>query len=275
MPWQELPYSIQIQSGWDDGRARPSGPIGGDINAYRLLHIVDGSYTLGKELGLGKRRIGPGSVLFLPPASAQHIQRGVQTLENCLVFRICLGKQQPTPREAWNVDIPPLLDAPIARQVIRDMQPILALWWLDALRRLRANGLLHLLITSIIESHMVESHPSELPVRGTSDFIDPRILQVEQLVLSRLNTWTTTDMATAAGMERSAFARLYKQQRGEAPGALLDRARLNYALSCLSAAEPDLPHIAASIGFTGLSSFARWFRRHTGSTPTHWHRRIR
>ncbi|TVR12823.1 MAG: AraC family transcriptional regulator [Planctomycetota bacterium] len=273
MPWKDLPYSVQIHTGWEDRRARPPGPMGGGFEFYRLLHIVDGSYALGKALGLSQRRAGPGTVLFLPPGTAQHIERGVQTRENTIIFRVCLGNAQPDPRRVWDVDIPLILKPSFAPQVAQHMQPILALWWLDDLRRLRANGLLHLLITHIVEHHLHDQRPSELPVRPSSAAIDPRILLAEELLVSRLNTWTTSDMAAAAGMERSAFARLYKQQRGEAPGALLDRARLNYAMACLGSAEPNLPHIAASIGFSGLSSFARWFRRHTGATPMEWHRR--
>ncbi|TVR14140.1 MAG: AraC family transcriptional regulator [Planctomycetota bacterium] len=275
MPWKELLYSVQIHTGWEDRRARPAGPMGGGFELYRLLHIVDGSYALGEGLGLAQRRAGPGSVLFLPPGTAQHIERGVQTRENTIIFRVCLGDEQPDPRRVWNVDIPLILEPSFAPLVAQQMQPILALWWLDDLRHLRANGLLHLLITHIVEHYLRDYRANELPVRPSTTAIDPRILLAEELLVSRLNTWTTSDMAAAAGMERSAFARLYKQQRGEPPGALLDRARLNYAMACLSSGEPKLANIAASIGFTGLSSFARWFRRHTGATPVEWHRRAR
>lgn len=247
--------------------------MGGGFGFYRLVHIADGSYSL--SLPKAPQRVGPGTVLFLPPGTAQGIERGLQTLENTVIFRVCLGDEQPDPRSLWGVDIPLILDHTIAATVARQLQPILALWWLDPLRRLRANGLLHLLVTHLVEHYHDDQRAFEIPVQPAHAELDPRILQVERLLVSRLNTWTTSDMAAAAGMERSAFSRLYHQQRGEPPGAMLDRARRSYAMSCLSAANPDLRHISASIGFSSLSSFSRWFRRQTGRSPMDWHRSVR
>ncbi len=270
-PWNEVFYAPRLSSGWESRRPRPAESIVRGAGLYRIIEIVDGSYLVNSPEN--KQRLGPGSVLFVPPGAGPSLQRGLLTRENTVVFSVVYDADpQPQPEEVWGIRPPLVLEEPLAGQIGGSLRPILALWWLDPIRRLRGDALLGMLLATIVE-RCSQSRPEVLPVLPAREEIDPRILMAESLVTARLNSWKTSDMAAAVGMERSAFSRLYHRQRGEPPGALLQRARLSYAHAILSGPAPDLRHLAASIGFVGVSSFARWFQRSCGCSPMTWHRR--
>lgn len=275
MPWQNVAYCPSIRTGWEARRPRPGGQLEGGHDSFRIMHIVDGSYLYAPAATAEKQRLGPGSVLFLAPGDTHTVIRSPNTKENVIIFDVIRELEtQPAPQEIWGINPDVLLPTTLAVRLREHMQPILALWWLDAIRRLRADGLLALLLSEIVEYYL-GGYQSPLPVARPEAQVDQRVSMAERMFASRLNAWTTSDMASAVGMERSAFSRLYKHYRGESPGRLMDRARLSYALAALSGTDPSLSHIAASIGFSTQSSFARWFRRQQGCSPMEWHRLCR
>jgi AraC-like DNA-binding protein len=62
---------------------------------------------------------------------------------------------------------------------------------------------------------------------------------------------------------------------GAPPGRLLRQLRMEHALRQLEQAEPTLEDLARELGYAGVSTFCRAFRREVGCTPAEYWRRRR
>ncbi len=85
--------------------------------------------------------------------------------------------------------------------------------------------------------------------------------------------WTVADLASRAGMSRSAFAAHFAQVVGEAPIEYLSRWRLRKAASMLRAGKAGIAEIAANVGYDSEASFSKAFKRSLGVTPGAFRRR--
>lgn len=270
--WRSLTYAPHINSGWEGTHSRSNrdGRVRGSRRSYQLVEITDGTWTRTD----GSQRCGPGTCLLLQPGDANLWQTSSTGAEQALSFGVCHLIDQPRASVVWGVELPQVLDEAMTRRVHQSFGPMLSLWWLGPGQRLRADAMLATLLVDLLD--LVEPlNEIPMPVAKPEAVVDARIHRAEELVRSRLKDWRTADMAAAVGMDRSAFSRLYQRERGEAPGAFLDRARMSFAESVLASAEPNIDYITASIGFASASGFARWFRRHHDCSPLEWHRRSR
>lgn len=82
------------------------------------------------------------------------------------------------------------------------------------------------------------------------------------------------DLASAAGMSASAFARVFKATLGETPHQFLSRYRVERAQDML--AEPATPmiDIALACGFSDQSHLGRMFKKIVGITPRAYRKQI-
>lgn len=76
-------------------------------------------------------------------------------------------------------------------------------------------------------------------------------------------------VARAAGYHRDHLTRKLKRESGLGLRALRDRLRLEAAQRALRHSA-TIAEAAAQSGFDDPNYFARWFRRHTGETPSAW-----
>ena len=78
------------------------------------------------------------------------------------------------------------------------------------------------------------------------------------------------DHARSAGVSTNYLNRIVKKHTGHPMGAWIDMARLGRAKKLLR--ESDLPviDVAAETGFEDQSYFSRFFRKHTGITPSEY-----
>jgi AraC-like DNA-binding protein len=81
------------------------------------------------------------------------------------------------------------------------------------------------------------------------------------------------DMAAQAGLSRSHFARLFKDQEGVSPREYLADLRLRKAFTLLYSQKLSVKEIAYSCGITDVNYFCRLFRKHTGMSPGEYRRR--
>ena len=79
--------------------------------------------------------------------------------------------------------------------------------------------------------------------------------------------WTVADLASRAGMSRSAFAAHFADVIGEAPIEYLSRWRLRKAASMLRAGNAGIAEIAANVGYDSEAAFSKAFKRSIGITP--------
>lgn len=85
--------------------------------------------------------------------------------------------------------------------------------------------------------------------------------------------FTLDTLATAAGVSRFHFARLFRISTGRSPMEFLMRARIERGKQLLKTTEFSICSIAALLGFCDQSHFTRTFRRVTGMAPRDYLRR--
>ena len=76
-------------------------------------------------------------------------------------------------------------------------------------------------------------------------------------------------MAECAGMSRSAFAALFKQEVGETPADYLTQWRLSLAQAQLRSGQ-SLKQIADDLGYANASALSRVFTQKVGVSPREW-----
>ncbi len=97
---------------------------------------------------------------------------------------------------------------------------------------------------------------------------DPRLAKAVSLVLQRpAARLSLAELADAAGMSRTAFAKAFVEAFGQTPIDFVQKARLHRAAQLLAATELSVKIIAASLGFASRSYFSRAFRRAYGASP--------
>jgi AraC-like DNA-binding protein len=206
---------------------------------------------------------GPGSVLLLPPGRRQYWQASPGTLESAIIFRLA-GDPDGAGGPLWGSQPPEILHARLAERIRPRLTTISALWWRSQLERIRAHGLLAIVLTDILAAQAIADDDATLEEAN----VDPRVVDAERLARSRLDSWTVEDMADVVGMKRSAFTALFKLWRGQTPGAWLDEARLSFAQVRLADPDASIAHVARSTGHPRLQSFGRWFKLRTGLSPS-------
>lgn len=85
--------------------------------------------------------------------------------------------------------------------------------------------------------------------------------------------WTVEKLADKAAMSRSAFAARFKSLVGQPPMDYLTHWRMYQASSMIRRNSADLGGIAEAIGYDSETTFARAFKRVTGTTPGEYRRR--
>jgi len=82
------------------------------------------------------------------------------------------------------------------------------------------------------------------------------------------------DLARAVGVHRVHLGRVFRSRFGESLGDYHRRIRLEWAARELAAGHATVGEIALRAGFADQAHFTRFFKRHTGFTPTEWTRRL-
>jgi PAS domain S-box-containing protein len=95
-------------------------------------------------------------------------------------------------------------------------------------------------------------------------------------VRSRIDEpWRVTEIARIAGLSTKQLERLTRRTLGLSPRGLLQRLRIEHAVSLLTTTDLSGGEIAAACGFYDQSSFTRQFRAVLGLTPGAYRRTTR
>jgi AraC family transcriptional regulator len=79
-----------------------------------------------------------------------------------------------------------------------------------------------------------------------------------------------SDLAHIAGLSLHHFARMFKQNTGTSPHAFLMAARMEKARELLTHSTLPISEVAALVGYSAPSTFARLFRAAIGESPLNY-----
>jgi len=103
---------------------------------------------------------------------------------------------------------------------------------------------------------------------------EPRIGAVLRSMHEKIeHSWTVADLASAAGMSRSAFALHFRQIVGQTPLDYLTRWRIYKAAVLLRDGHRKLTEVANAVGYDSDASFNKTFKRIVGVTPGEYRRK--
>src|SRR5271170_2400838 len=105
---------------------------------------------------------------------------------------------------------------------------------------------------------------------------DGPIAGLQRWILNNLNAdLSLKALAERVDMSTRSFSRNFQREVGIAPGAFVERARLEAARRALEDGENRLETIAKNCGFAGAEILRRLFQRRMGSSPTAYRERFR
>lgn len=97
---------------------------------------------------------------------------------------------------------------------------------------------------------------------------DPKIGSALSLMHAQpQQRWTVDQLASEAGMSRTAFANHFRRQVGSTPLDYLNRWRMTLARNALRYSNASLAEIADTIGYLSDTAFSIAFKRATGLSP--------
>ena len=103
---------------------------------------------------------------------------------------------------------------------------------------------------------------------GELDF-DARIRRLVKHILSAGDASTSPEaMASAAGLSRPQFFRLFKKSTGMSPAIFLSMLKMESGLRSLTQSDVKLQDIAFDLGFDSAGNFTRFFAGMQGFAPS-------
>jgi AraC-like DNA-binding protein len=131
-------------------------------------------------------------------------------------------------------------------------------------------------LADIFLLQIIREHISSSECRQTGwlrALSDPRIGAVMRSMHENIERpWTVAELASAAGMSRSAFALRFRQVVGETPLEYLTRWRIYKAGLLLRDVDKKLTEVANAVGYDSDGSFNKTFKRIVGVTPGEYRR---
>ena len=238
-----------------------------------LAHVHSGRFTLIRDIGAGlsEAHWRPGQIL-LTPDQAPGISRWpgsppISTLE--------IGIPAPALSRAaeelygkGDLDLGPLCQAPLEDMLIS--QALLGLWSRDddatPPPRLLVEQCVDLIVLQLVRRAF--EHRKE-PAKGGRTALAPWALKrVIDLVEARLDEdLSLAELAGAARLSASHFARAFKRTTGVAPYRYVLARRIGRAQSLLAGTRLPIIEVAARCGYSDPGHFATLFRRETGYSP--------
>jgi len=86
---------------------------------------------------------------------------------------------------------------------------------------------------------------------------------------------TLAEVAGECGMSKYHFSRMFKSATGMSYSAFVNKMRIDMAKDLLNRPGLNITEVCYASGFNDLSYFDKVFRRHTGTTPSGYRKRLR
>ncbi len=273
--------------------------VGRGIDAIEVHYVLQGTMHL-MVPGAEPIVCGPGSVVIIPPGTAQSItadggpSREVIAVENCsmvrgglLLFDAAEGGEGDL-RVVCGIIMASisgsfgLLDRvrdPIAENVsdiefVRHAHAIM----LEEIgkpglgARALTGSLMKACLVMVLRRYFSRAEPESTLLGALQD---PRLGRAVSAVLDKpAAAHTVAGLASVAGMSRSTFAREFRDAFSMSPMEFVAKTRLHHAAEMLRSTNVPIKVIAGSIGFSSRSHFSRAFRDAYGTDPSNFRKRI-
>jgi len=242
-----------------------SGPYHGQESA--TWFVMDGSVTV------GDRQVGAGEWLFMAPRAVQRQFHGVVEF-----LSIGLRWRWPEGRHLYDPGLPLVVEGyrlqrlkPICDQVVRDVTSLVGEQgrWLPSLQAgISIHARLHELGAQWAVAYAAAMEElGVVPDPGLT--LDPRLEPVRLL----LTAWPLDRAFDAEAIQRSSplssrqLQRLFQQETGKGPREYFETRRYEHVRNRLLLPALRIKEVAASVGFSDLAAFNRWFQRRSGQPP--------
>ena len=239
-----------------------------------FLHVMRrGTMAIAHRARSGAPRkvlVNEPSLIFYPRPLAHDFHNAPQEGADftCATLAFDGGDTHPLARS-----LPALIVLPLAQ--VSGLEHTLALLFGEAERvrcgqRLLADRLFEVLLLQLLR--WLLDHPQEggVPTGLLNGLSEPRLAKALVAMQERPGeAWSLAGMAECAGMSRSAFAALFKQEVGETPADYLTQWRLSLAQAQLRSGL-SLKQIADELGYANASALSRVFTQKVGVSPREW-----
>lgn len=131
--------------------------------------------------------------------------------------------------------------------------------------------LAEIFLVQVVRAHFEAAQPVAQTPSLMAAFFEPRLNAGLNLMHTRCHEpLTLAQIASEAGMSRSAFAQRFKATTGEMPMAHLAEWRLLKATQLLAGSDQSIAQVAAACGHRSTEGFSRAFKRRHGQSPAQW-----
>ncbi|PRX96537.1 AraC family transcriptional regulator [Allonocardiopsis opalescens] len=130
-----------------------------------------------------------------------------------------------------------------------------------------------LLVLEVLRAYLdqTEAPPGWLRVL-TDDRLRPALALMHA---EPATSWSLEDLARAAAMSRSSFARRFRAAAGMPPLTYLSRYRMLLAQRALRHSDARVGSLAADLGYASEAAFSNAFKREIGESPLRYRHRVR
>jgi AraC-like DNA-binding protein len=172
--------------------------------------------------------------------------------------------------------LPPFIHIQNDRVQALPLQQSLQLFAAEAAQSCLGSDLVLKRLGDILLLQLIREYVSSSTCRETGwlrALSDPRIGGVLRSMHEKIEQpWTVGELASVAGMSRSAFALRFREVVGETPLDYLTRWRVYRAAVLLRDGDKKLAQIAKAVGYDSDGSFNKTFKRIVGVTPGEYRR---
>jgi AraC-like DNA-binding protein len=127
------------------------------------------------------------------------------------------------------------------------------------------------LISGSIQTSLVAHSPG--PLTAGVPLLSRKLRLAIVLMRERVDVRTTIDeIASEAGLSRARLFALFRDQLNTTPQVFWSAIRLEEAIRKLAIGDVPLINVADELGFSAASNFSRFFKEHTGVSPSDYRR---
>ncbi|XVV16026.1 helix-turn-helix domain-containing protein [Actinoplanes sp. CA-131856] len=258
--WEQLYVSTQ--------REQPYQASFGGAGSHLVILHLNGPVTVRRgHLGLTRERTVPPGGLFVHPAGKElTVELGGQLdtvhayLTDAMLREAHDGDPVELAEELGSLD-------PLVEQLLLTLDGVLRGWEPSA--RTYVDHLGRALAAQLARRHSVRPKTATATRRpARAGLSDRQVGAVRDLIEARLGEpLPLADLAAAAGLSVSQFARQFKARTGLSPHQFLIQRRLDAACSLLRRTAMPIAEIAQRCGFSHQEHLTRVLRAHLGTTP--------